>query len=78
MAMTKDQWNDISVETYREYIYPTFTLKITSPTLVNVATSSMGGHSHRVQTADGLAYYIAPGWVAIRWQVKEGNSLFKF
>jgi hypothetical protein len=78
MAMTKDIWNDISVEAYREYLYDTSTLRVNLPKLLNVSVSSLGGHAHRIQTEDGFAYYIAPGWKAIRWNVKEGNPLFKF
>jgi hypothetical protein len=78
MAMEKDKWLDISVEYAREYIYSDFTLRIDSPTLLNVSESSLGGHAHRVQTADGVAYYVAPGWKAISWTVKDGQPLFKF
>ena len=76
--MEKEKWNDISVEVAREYIYADHVLRIENPTLLHVSASSLGGHAHRVQTADGLAYYVAPGWKAIRWSVKDGEPLFKF
>ena len=78
MAMDKDVWSDISEEVEREYIYPSSSLKIKDPKSLHISNSSLGGHAHRVQTEDGNAYYVAPGWVAIRWTVKEGNPLFKF
>lgn len=74
----KNEWNDISVELYREYIYPEFTLRVDQPTRLHISASSLGGHAHRVETADGLAYYVAPGWKAIRWAVKDGGPLFTF
>lgn len=79
MAMIKDKWNDISSEVYREYLYADGSiLHVDSPTLLNVSESSLGGHAHRVQTASGYGYYVAPGWQAIRWQAKEGQPLFTF
>lgn len=78
MSMQKDVWNDISVELEREYIYADYSLKIENPIEVNVSASSLGGHAHRVKTADGYAYYVAPGWKSIRWRVKDGSPLFKF
>jgi hypothetical protein len=78
MAMEKNKYVDISVETYREYVYADYTLRIDNPSAVHISVSSLGGHAHRVMTADGVAYYVAPGWKAIRWQVKKGKPLFKF
>lgn len=78
MAMDKEVWNDISTETEREYIYKDFTLKVEKPVSLHVSASSFGGHSHRIKTADGTAYYVAPGWIAIRWWVREGSPLFTF
>jgi P pilus assembly chaperone PapD len=78
MAMTKDVWNDISVETERTYIYSDYELTIKNPEKLHVSVSSLGGHAHRITTKDGVAYYIAPGWKAISWKVAEGNPLFKF
>lgn len=78
MSMEQNIWKDISDEVEREYIYPDHSLKINSPSLLMVSPSSLGGHAHRIQTADGNAYYIASGWAAIRWTVKDGKDLFKF
>lgn len=77
--LKKEVWNDISSETFREYLYADGSkLRIDNPTKLFVSPSSMGGHAHRVQTAEGFAYYVAPGWKTIRWQVKEGQPLFTF
>lgn len=72
----KNEWIDISVETFREYVYPNFILRIDKPTRLHISTSSLGGHAHRVETADGTAYYVTPGWKAIRWQVPAGCPMF--
>lgn len=74
----KDQWLDISGETYREYVYPDGSVvHVDAPLELRVSASSLGGHSHRVKTID-TAYFVAPGWNAIRWQVKPGTPLFSF
>lgn len=73
----KNTWLDISMETEREYIYRDHVVRIEKPTLLHVSASSLGGHAHRVQTAEGLGYYVAPGWSAIRWRVAYGQPLFK-
>lgn len=79
MAMTKDKWNDITDELFREYLYDNgFVLRIEAPTALNVSESSLGGHAHRVQTESGIGHYVAPGWKAIRWGVKPGRPQFKF
>lgn len=77
--MEQGKWLDISSEAYREYIYAGGdTLRIELPTEINIATSSMGGHSHRIKTAAGEGIYVAPGWIAIKWQPKEGATIFTF
>lgn len=68
------EFNDISSESKREYIFPNGgKLFIGSPLYLNVSKS--GGH--RVYAADGWCYYIQPkeGW-SIRWKVKEGKPSF--
>jgi hypothetical protein len=78
MAMTKDVWNDISVETERTYIYSDCELTIKNPDKLQVSVSSLGGHAHRLTTKDEVAYYVAPGWKAITWKVEPGVPLFKY
>ena len=77
-STAKNQWKDISEEVYREYIYRDgHVISIAYPKMLRVNESSLGGHSHRIETVAGDAYYIAPGWDPIRWRVKEGEPLFK-
>lgn len=72
------KWHDISSETERTYYYPEATLVIDKPHLLNIQPSSTGGHAHRIQTVDGRGLYIAPGWKAIAWRVREGLRIFTF
>jgi hypothetical protein len=53
-------------------------LTIPFPKLLNIQKSSMGGHSHRIQTESGEGIYVAPGWAGISWKVKEGAPIFTF
>jgi len=79
MAMTKDVWNDISCEKYREYLYADGSvLRIDNPFKIHIAKSSLGGHAHRITTCSDKAYYVSPGWIAIRWEAFSGYPLFKF
>jgi hypothetical protein len=79
MNLNPTAWTDISTETVRTYHYGNgFNLNVPAPKLLNIQTSSMGGHSHRIQTQDGKGIYIAPGWVAISWSVAEGAPIFTF
>lgn len=74
--MEKDTWVDISSEMYREYVYPSgYVLRIDNPLKVKISQSSLGGHAHRVTTAT-TGYYVASGWVAIRWEARDGRALF--
>jgi hypothetical protein len=59
--MEQNKWLDISDEAYREYIYADHVLRVERPKLLHVSPSSLGGHAHRIQTKDSLAYYVAPG-----------------
>ena len=79
MDLTPTAWTDISTESFRTYHYPGGTsINVPTPKLINIQKSSMGGHSHRIQTEDGTGAYIAPGWAAISWKVKEGAPIFTF
>jgi hypothetical protein len=73
----KNEWRDISSEVYREYIYADYTLRINQPWRLFVKESSLGGHAHRVETADGMGYYVAPGWKAICWKAKDSQQVFQ-
>jgi hypothetical protein len=77
--MEQGKWLDLSSEEYREYIYEGGeTFRIELPTAINIAASSMGGHSHRIKTAAGEGIYVAPGWIAIKWKPKAGAAIFSF
>ncbi len=77
--MTK--WHDISTELFRAYIYSDNSkLIIDRPLSLAVKRGPGGRDSHRLvaETAGGQkrAYYVAPGWRAIEWAVKEGEPMF--
>lgn len=58
------EWNDISTNEYREYIFPDgFIVRIDCPMKLNVSES--GGH--RILDADGMSWYVPSGWRALRW-----------
>lgn len=64
-------WLDISDEQYRGFRYT-----VSAPLKLNVKQKP-GGDSHRIQTASG-GVYVAAGWVAIEWTVKEGAQPVAF
>lgn len=68
------EFKDLSDELFREYIFPTGTVRIDNPLKLNV--SSSGGH--RVFDAEGFSNYIPAGWLRLRWKVKEGRTNFAF
>ncbi len=73
------EWIDISTETQRTYHYPNgFNFTVPLPKLLNIQKSSMGGHSHRIQTESGEGIYVAPGWAGLSWKTKEGEPIFTF
>ena len=79
MSMEQNKWLDISSEEWREYIYADgVTLRVVAPTKINISPSSLGGHSHRIQQESGRGIYVAPGWIAIRWEPKPGQPIFTF
>jgi hypothetical protein len=68
------QFEDISAETSREYVFPNGRkLKVEKPLMLNVSES--GGH--RLYTAEDWSYYVKPSesWY-IRWKSKAGNPNF--
>ena len=65
-------FTDISSELYREYQYPDgHVRKYDSPLQLNVSPNG-----HRLFLADGKSVYVAKGWEAIVWEVKEGAAHF--
>jgi hypothetical protein len=72
------KFSDISDEEFREYLYiiddEPIALQISNPVALHVSAS--GGH--RLVDADGHSYYVAPGWIAIHFKVKEGKPAFAF
>ena len=70
---TAHKFEDISSETYREYIFPDHTVKINHPVALNVNFSSQG---HRVFDAQGVSHYIPGGWRELKWEVGDDNPHF--
>ncbi len=72
-------WMPIENEAFREYIFPTGTVRIMSPKKVLVKRKPEGD-SHRIVAviADGtpISYYIPAGWLAIRWVGVDGAEVF--
>ena len=67
------EFADISSEAWREYRFPGGDLvRIEQPLKLHVSES--GGH--RVFDGAGLSHYIAPTWIAITWQAKDGQPHF--
>ena len=74
----KLEWLDISDEQWRDYVYPDGTrYRVHTPAELNVKRKP-GGDSHRIKTSGGVSVYVAAGWVAIEWDVKEGKEPYKF
>lgn len=70
---------DISTEAWREYVYPNgATVRVEgAKTMLLEKRGGVGQDRHRliVVTADGdVGMYIAPGWLAIRWQTADKKS----
>jgi hypothetical protein len=66
------QFVDISSEKYREYVFNEKVLHFEKPLKLNVSKS--GGH--RLFFGNGTSCYIAPGWLAIVWEVFDGQPNF--
>ena len=72
------KWLSTDGEDYREYLYPTGTLRIDHPQKVYVKRKPEGD-SHRVVALENdqpVSYYVAPGWLAIRWVGIDGTEQF--
>ena len=70
---TSHKFEDISSETYREYIFPDHTVKISNPVALNVNFSSQG---HRVFDGQGVSHYIPGGWRELKWEVNDDDPHF--
>lgn len=67
------KFTDISSENWREYVYEQGkSIFIDKPLKLHVSKS--GGH--RLFAEDGLSRYVAPGWLEIIWEAKEGHPHF--
>ncbi len=69
---TTQEFTDISSEKFREYIFDVETIRIVNPAWLSVSKS--GGH--RILDEYGHCWYIPHKWIAIRWDVKEGQPHF--
>lgn len=81
-TMDAKNWDDISLEQYRTYVYPNnVTYTINRPKLLHVKAKPEG-HSHRVvsETAGGnvKSHYVPAGWIAIEWETVKGAAPFQF
>ena len=70
---TRHKFDDISSETYREYVFPDTTVRIEHPVALNVNYSSQG---HRVWDAQGVSHYIPGGWRELKWEVDDDKPHF--
>jgi len=70
---TTHNFEDISSEMYREYVFPDCTIKIEDPVALNVNYSSGG---HRVFDATGVSHYIPSGWRELKWQADPDKPHF--
>ncbi len=69
---TAVEWNDISSEQYRVYVFNDKEIRIDSPLALNVSRS--GGH--RVFDGSGKSHYIPAGYRHLYWEVKPGQPNF--
>ncbi len=67
-------FKSIESEQWREYVFPNAVVRIEAPKTLNVSAS--GGH--RIEDCQGMAHYVPPGWVHLRWLVREGAPVFSF
>lgn len=67
------EFTDISSEEWREYQFLGGEIvRINAPLKLNVSKS--GGH--RIFDANGISHYIPPGWIHLKWKVKNGAANF--
>jgi hypothetical protein len=71
-VITEVNFNDISTEQYRVYIFANGEVKITEPLFLYVSKS--GGH--RLVDKAGFSHYIPTGWLHLYWLPKEGSPAF--
>jgi hypothetical protein len=72
---------DISNEAWREYDYGDGRVVRVNNPVTMILDARPDGHRHRVIARDGdkeVGMYIAPGWVAIRWQTPDGKHGIEF
>jgi len=68
---TELMFTDISSERYREYVFPTSSVRIDNPLKLNVSKNG-----HRVFDSSGTSHYIPQGWIHLKWEVKLGQPNF--
>lgn len=67
-------WTAIDNEKYRMYDFGNgVTYRIDFPVQLNVKRKPEGD-SHRVIDALGVSHYVRAGWVAIKWEGKNGPA----
>lgn len=67
-------FTDISSELYREYTFPHGEkIRIDRPLVLCVKQDS---GSHRIWDAHGVSHRVSPGWIEMKWEVKEGEPHF--
>lgn len=64
----------LTSEQYRTYHYPDFDYTVELPHYLILSESG----SHRVLDAAGVSHWIASGFKAISWKVKEGEKHFTY
>ena len=68
------EFEDISSEQFREYLFPGGEIvRIENPLKIYVDEESK---SHRVFDASGESHYIPNKWIHLRWKSKEGKPHF--
>jgi hypothetical protein len=67
------EFTDISSEQWREYRFLSGeTVRIDAPLQLNVSESK----GHRIFDSHGVSHYIPPGWIHLKWKVKDGAPNF--
>ncbi|WP_448664583.1 hypothetical protein ACG3SL_07870 [Sphingomonas sp. CJ20] len=67
------EFADISSEEWREYQFlGGEKIRISAPLKLNVSES----RGHRIFDANGISHYIPPGWIHLKWKVKNGAPNF--
>jgi hypothetical protein len=67
------EFADISSEQWREYQFlGGEKIRISAPLKLNVSES----RGHRIFDANGISHYIPPGWIHLKWKVKNGAPNF--